>query len=159
MKTREQYLIDEFKDFTGKTREFTFCAITVESDADTTELYNYAKAIYIGVSVCNHGDTYNEEMGKSIARNKALTNPIENMFASEKITFNHDTVEAILKSYADYFKKDPGIFIAGYNTQKKEYLTDPETFEKKRKFYEEKEKKILELQKELKKVKGSRFQG
>ena len=153
-KIRDQYLIDDFVDFTGETREFILCAITEEC------LYfnnTPCKYFYVGLSVRNHGDVYNEETGKKIAKTKANSNPIECMTAIEPITFNTDTVNALLHSYAEYFKKDPGIFLKSYNEQKKEYEKDPQRFLEKRKFHEDKERKIKQLEQELKKVKESRF--
>lgn len=153
-KIREQYLIDEFVDFTGETREFVLCAITTEY----TECDHTMKDFNVGLSVCNYCDVYNEEVGKKIAKQKAMTDPVECMTAWEAITFNTDTVNAILKSYAEYFKKDPGIFIRAYNSQKKDYEKNPDRFLAKREFYLNKAEQIKKLEKELKELKGSKFE-
>lgn len=153
-KLREQYLIGNFKDFTGEIRDYVLCLLT-----GTHNLDGVGKEVSIGLSVCNHGDKFDDKIGKKIAKRKACYDELclEWFQVYRNCTINTEVANSLLKSYAEYFENDPGMFIEGYNEEKEEYLKDPNRWIAKRNFKLQKEKDIAELEKELEELKNKRF--
>lgn len=140
---KSNFISDTFVDYEGVERHFTIAAVSVPQnlaattfvhyidedgddilDDDTVDNVEFEKVLYIGVAVQRSEDTFNEELGKRIAYGKALKNKNRFIYVSHKGLVNTPMVEALLQQEAEYFKKDPGFYIAGYDKHKKEYETN-----------------------------------
>ena len=149
-KVREQYLVSEFKDFTGEERGFVICAVSKVDVYDT--LFGGSP-----IAVQNHGDTFSLEKGKAMALNYANTRPFDVVTSGQTYSLNYDTIQALLKSFERYFQQDPSMFIPSYKIHKEKYNKDPKAYLERRAFQLQKEQKIEDLQKELKEVKASKY--
>lgn len=130
-----EYKIDKFTDYSGKEREFILAAVSVplpieESlyipDPESCTEYNgyslyddeiempVEKYLLIGMSVRNADDKYDEEIGKRIAVGKALKFKGKQLVVSHAGLINTKMVQALLEQEAEYFKRDPQSYIAGY---------------------------------------------
>lgn len=140
MKT--EFIIDKFIDYTGKEREFIIAAVSVPvPDCEVAiipdavnghkgdcyieyddKVIDCEKLLLLGVSVRHEEDKYSEEIGKTIAVGKALKYKGKQIVASSSGLINTIMVKALLQQEAEYFKRDPGSYIAGYNKRKYKYL-------------------------------------
>lgn len=142
---RAQYLTDYFVDYAGNKRMFTLCAIsipvedegfvwdaiknydymddTIYFDEDTEILdTHFTKELRLGMAVQCPDDEPDEKMGEVIAYGKALKYNNHVMLVSHPGMINTMLVDALLKQEAEYFKKNPDSYIAGYNNHKWKYL-------------------------------------
>jgi hypothetical protein len=133
------YKVDKFTDFNGVEREFIIAAVSVDVDKDSENtnitgvdvtLYDgdedyidikSQKVLLLGVSIRNANDTYDEKLGKRIAFGRALkmlSEPWKNtgkiIVVNDKGIINTAVVTAILDQEAEYFKRNPDSYIAGY---------------------------------------------
>lgn len=131
-KDKVRFKSGEFTDFLGETRQFTFAAISYETEEvvgyevdnkeeTISQLVDDFKRLDLGVSVCNVGDEYNEELGRTVAEGKARKTPFACIVSDNKGVINEAVVEAMLTQEVEYMKQNPGKYIAGYNKQKAEY--------------------------------------
>ena len=140
MKEVVNYRKGEFVDYNGETHHFIVAAVSTTDvvmngslwltlyDGNTghpVDAEEMTKGLFIGVSVCNPKDEFDEEKGKMIAYNKAtnaknLHHPA--MFTTRPGYINTEVVEALLNNIVNYIKKDPGSVIAGYDDAKKKFL-------------------------------------
>lgn len=158
-KVREQYLVSEFKDFTGEERGFVICAVS-KVDVHNTFFGDSSitiKNVSFGIAVQNHGDVFSLEKGKAMALNCAETRPFDIVTSGRTYSLNYDTIQAFLKSFERYFQQDPSMFIPSYKVHREKYNKDPKTYLERRAFQLQKEQKIENLQKELKEVKASKY--
>lgn len=140
---KSNFLSDTFVDYEGVERHFTVAAVSVPIDevgslfntmdvvaacaegkdlnGTTTDDVTFEKVLFIGVAIQRKEDTFNEELGKRIAYGKALKNKNRYLYVSHRGLVNTPMVEALIRQEADYFKKDPGFYIAGYDKAEKEY--------------------------------------
>lgn len=134
-----EYLVDKFKDYTGQEREFILAAVSVPAplnpssviipDFNTVEgdyysddlILSLEKVLLIGMSIRNADDKYDEEIGKRIAVGKAMKLKGKQLILSHAGLANTKMVRALLEQEADYFKRDPQSYIAGYNERAKKY--------------------------------------
>ena len=143
------YLNGEFVNFKGETQKVILCAVSVclqdsvivSGDIESVEGVDGVvvnKALYIGFSIQNPKDAYNEEIGKKIAYSKAKT--IGNIITTSYSGFiNSETVNCILNNFLNYIKKDPGVVIAGYDKALKEFKTNAALVEEWKKLPTEKQ--------------------
>lgn len=133
MKMREEYIIDKFIDYTGTEKTFIMAAIS----KDTSDILSVAvtntdreylaeltnKCLMLGLSVCNPKDEFNEEIGKRIAKGKALNRKsrVSTLYSTDKGLINTSVVKAILKQEAEYLKQNPGNYIKSYNADKEAF--------------------------------------
>ena len=128
------YLNGEFVNFKGETQKVILCAVSVclqdsvivSGDIESVEGVDGVvvnKALYIGVSIQNPKDAYNEELGKKIAYSKAKTTG-SIITTSYSGFINSETVNCILNNLLNYIKKDPGVVIAGYDKALKKFKTN-----------------------------------
>lgn len=93
-----EYIVDSFKDFTGEERKFVMAAVSLHGEPevyieeDDEPIDNDMKVLSIGVSVCRPDDEFNETM-----------------------------VKALLQQEAEYFKVNPGRYLAGYDRDAEKY--------------------------------------
>lgn len=120
---RSIYLKDEFVDYEGLKRPVIMCAVSVIPD-DGCKDY---KAFSIGISVCHKNDinNFNEELGKTIAYNKAIS--FKNVPLIETNTpglISAELVDLVMKKEMQRFKENPGEYLAGYKDAQKKYFSD-----------------------------------
>ena len=139
---KTEFKIDKFVDYAGIEREFILAAVSVPlpskayvyvPDPESYTKYNdnfvyaddYAvpteKYLLIGMSVRNAEDKYDEEIGKRIAVGKALKGKGKQIYASHAGLINTKMVQALLEQEAEYFKRDPQSYIAGYRNAEKRW--------------------------------------
>ena len=119
-----EYIVDSFKDFTGAERQFVMAAVSIhgepevyiEEDGDIID--NDMKVLSIGVSVCRPNDEFNETLGKTIAKGKATKYRNHALYAVDAGLINETMVKALLQQEAEYFKVNPGRYLAGYDAEK-----------------------------------------
>lgn len=123
MKEVVEYLKDSFVDFNGKVHNFILCAVSRVADDDCEIVSNdgimpIERTLSLGCSICNLNDEYNEELGKKIAYNRAVSEKFAPTIASTvKGVINSAVVNALLTQEANYIKRDPNCVIRGYNEQ------------------------------------------
>lgn len=122
-----EYIVDSFKDFTGAERQFVMAAVSIhgepdiyiEEDGDIID--NDEKVLSIGVSVCRPDDEFNEALGKTIAEGKATKYRNHALYAVDAGLINETMVRALLQQEAEYFKVNPGRYLAGYDRDAEKY--------------------------------------
>lgn len=133
------YKNGSFVDFQGVTRQFVVCALsTSQFNSDTQEVSivvydenGYAigdvespRAVFIGVSVCNPLDEWNEEKGKMIALAKArgfkpdAPEKSAALFATRAGLISEGMVKAILDREVQHVIEVPDSVIKGYSQMK-----------------------------------------
>ena len=130
-------------DFRGAEHPFIVCALSTsafQNDQYSIELVSYdnvyggevdnleiPRAVFIGISVCNPGDEWNEEKGKMIALNKAKGFKPQNirksaaLFATRGGLISESMVSALAKKEVQHVIDDPEYAIKGYNQMKLNY--------------------------------------
>lgn len=157
------YKSGSFVDFQGVERQFVVCALSTSSFNnddqqvclsvyDSTELevigeHVLPRAVFIGISVCNPSDEWDEEKGKFVAYHKAAgfkaTAPEKSaaLFATRAGMINEAVVQALLDREVEHLKEDPGYVIKGYNQMKAKYERNQEA----QKYLEETSPELLEF--------------
>jgi len=157
------YKSGSFVDFQGVERQFVVCALSTSNFNDDDHevclsVYDNAnivvvgehvlpRAVFIGISVCNPSDKWDEEKGKFVAYHKAAgfkaTAPEKSaaLFATRAGMINEAVVQALLDREVEHLKEDPGYVIKGYNQMKAKYERDQEA----QKYLEETSPELLEL--------------
>ena len=126
-------------DFQGVEHPFIVCALSTsnfnnddyycklqvnDSCGDYYSETDLPRAVFIGVAVCNPGDTWSEEKGKMIALAKAKgfkhARPEKSaaLFATRAGMISEILVSALLTKEVDHIKDDPECVIPGYNQMK-----------------------------------------
>lgn len=135
---KTEFKIDKFVDYAGVEREFILAAVSVPLPTETCifmpepDSYNgvfysnnvyvdLEKYLFIGMSIRNPEDKYDEEIGKRIAVGKALKGKGKQLYASHAGLINTKMVQALLEQEAEYFKRDPQSYIAGYRNAEKRW--------------------------------------
>lgn len=122
-----EYIVDSFKDYTGAERQFVMAAVSLHGEQfiyieeDDEPVDNDEKILSIGVSVCRPTDEFNEELGKRIAEGKATKYRDHALYAVDAGLINEVMVKALLKQEAEYFKVNPGRYLAGYDKDAAKY--------------------------------------
>lgn len=122
------YVIDSFINYKGEEQKFVLCVRTTKStniisDVDPDIIPTYYEGfrdLYIGISICNPNDEFNEEIGKKIALGKTKSY-IPKLVATEPGIINNALVQALIKQEVTFIKNNPGKFIAGYDEAKRKY--------------------------------------
>ena len=137
------YKTDFFTDFAGKIRQVIMAAVSNEKNAvafsynentEKGESNLFVKEVSLGISVQNPSDgMINPELGKLIAAGKAKKQKscFGKLISTDKGFINHTLVAAWLDQEMEYFKQNPGKYIAGYNKDRELYETNPELYFKK----------------------------
>lgn len=124
---RTEYIVDKFVDYTGKERQFVMAAVSLHGEAfidiqeDWDAIESDGKVLSIGVSVCRPNDEFDESIGKSIAEGKAIKKRDHALYATDAGLINDIVVKALLKQEAEYFKNNPGRYLAGYDSDKAKF--------------------------------------
>lgn len=118
MNQKEFYLADEFVDFTNTIRPFMLCAI-LTTDPEEVWITDVA----IGLSVTKKGDKFDNRLGSIIAKGKADKKPIVSILANSKI-LNAYTIQSLLESQAEHFKRFPEQYIANYEKDKQKFFRE-----------------------------------
>lgn len=123
------YKIDKFTDYAGNEREFVLAAVSIEearecdipfadfpegmkADADSI---SSIKTLSLGIAVRRPNDKYNEEIAKKIAYGKAIARRTHALMSTDSGIINTAVVNAVLEQEAEYFKRNPGRYLAGYD--------------------------------------------
>ena len=128
---RTSYKADEFTDYAGNVRKFIIAAVSIpvygiveeydEDEGHSVVVNSYEKILSIGVSVCRPGDKFDEKLGVTIAKGKAIKNQDHVMYVTDAGLINNMLVDSLLEQEAAFFKKDPGHYLAGYDSDAKKY--------------------------------------
>lgn len=130
--------VGEFVDFKGNTRKFIIVAVSAKLVDTTINEYGTSdpnipvhylespKILSIGVSVCREGDKFDEALGIEIAKGKALKNRDYALYTTCEGLINAKMVNSILDQEVEFFKKDPGYYIKGYNEDRKKFNNQQE---------------------------------
>lgn len=122
-----EHIVGSFIDYAGRTRNFVMAAVslhdenTVYIEEDYEEVLNDMKVLSIGVSVCRPDDIFNEDLGVKIATGKATKYRDHALYATDAGLVNEKMVKALLEQEADYFKVNPGRYLAGYDKDAAKY--------------------------------------
>lgn len=133
-KERVDYLVDSFVDEAGNERHFVIAALSkviLPSVSDTNAVYDVTctddydmeycgrlvKCVKLGWAICNPIDKFNPELGKTIALGRARRNAKVAIYVTELGYVNTKLVKAFLEQEAEYFKKNPERYIAGYKRE------------------------------------------
>ena len=151
-----------FVDFQGETHPFIVCALSTSmfnNDSQDVYLTVYdqngvaqgetllPRAVFIGISVCNPEDEWDEEKGKMIALSKAkgfkATAPEKSaaLFTTRAGMISEPLVKALLAREVEHVKDDPGYVIKGYNQMKAKWEEKQEM----QKYLEETPAELLEI--------------
>lgn len=127
-----EYLCDKFVDYRNKEREFVLAAVSIpvggymylfinsQAPKFPTE-FETGKCLAIGMSVRHPEDKYDEEFGKRIAVGKALKGKGKILAVTDSGLINTKMVKALLEQEAEYFKRNPESYIAGYTKASKKW--------------------------------------
>lgn len=117
-----EYIVDSFVDYAGKERKFVMAAVSMRNEycIDIKEDEG-TKILSIGVSVCRPSDKFNEALGKRIAEGKAIKYRDHALYAVDAGLINDKMVKALLEQEAEYFKVNPGRYLAGYDKDAQKY--------------------------------------
>ena len=125
-----------FTDYRGQTRNYTMVAVSIpilgniyKLEALDDEPYafgefkmtGFSKMLSIGVSVPFVRDQ-DRGISERIAYGKALKNRNHTLYVSQPGMINSKMVKALLEQEAEYFEKDPGLYLVGYNDDKMKYI-------------------------------------
>lgn len=130
-----EYIVDSFKDYTGVERKFVMAAVSLHNEysvdiaEDMEPIDNDHKILSIGVSVCRPSDTFDEELGKRIAEGKATKYRDHAIYAVDAGLINDKVVRALLSQESEYFKSNPGRYLAGYDKDAEKYHKSQEIHE------------------------------
>jgi hypothetical protein len=123
-KERIETLTDSFVDSNGNTRYFVIAAVSqvftdteepmFVEDSNGDPKWNVTKGLKLGISICNPSDTFNEELGKTIAIGRARKNKQYALLTSQLGYINTILVKAFLTQEAKYIKNNPELYIKGY---------------------------------------------
>lgn len=129
-----EYLCDKFVDFKNTEREFILAAISIPIDGSVSMDFpiskeldklpwfmDVTKCLAIGMSIRHNDDKYDTEIGKKIAVGKALKGKGKYLVVTDSGTVNTKMVTALLQQEAEYFKRNPEAYIAGYSKAKKKW--------------------------------------
>lgn len=139
MKQYVEVIKDSFVDYAGKTHHFIIAAVsemledTKDESLRVTQIEHsegafegntigyVEKGVRMGISICNPDDKFDEKVGtlKAIARAK---NSGIALYASDLGYINTKLVRALLEQEAEHLKKNPGLYIEGYEDSKARYL-------------------------------------
>lgn len=137
MKEVVEYLCDSFVDFEGKIHNFVLCAVS-KVDPNIELYFNNVdsfcestRTLTLGCSICNTVDEYDEELGKKIAYNRAVSDKtMPTLVSTLPGVINTAVVSALLRQEADYVKRDPECVIPGYNAKMKKVQAKKEAEER-----------------------------
>lgn len=135
-----EFLVDSFIDFKGENHRVVLCALsqTPESsdgdclmvnwsngeDIDTSAdiCHDVCRTVSIGVAICcpNDEKSFSEEIGKKIAINRA-NDSVPKFVSLFPGVVNTTLIKAFLEQEMDYIKKNPELFIKGYEEAKIRY--------------------------------------
>lgn len=127
------YKVDSFIDYTGKKRMIVACALSETPGDDQYDLlvgwvdrndriqtnaklcHEVYRMVTIGIAVCNPEDTFNEEVGRKIAYNKAKNiESLPRLYAPCKGVITKELVDTFLDQQIQFFKEHPETIIKGY---------------------------------------------
>lgn len=120
---------DSFTDDNGEYRFFVIAAVSElflsldtapqwAVDDDYTAFDEVVKGVKLGFAICNPIDEVDEELGERIAIGRAKKASSYALYSTKPGYINTTMIEAFLKQEAEYLKKNPELYIAGYKRKK-----------------------------------------
>lgn len=153
MKEIIEYHCDEFVDFNDVSHKFILCALSrVDNDIEViypsvNVIHTPVRTLSIGYSVCNSCDTYDEELGKTIAYNRARNSKfIPEIISMAKGLINTKLMKTVLESEAEFIKRNPDSIIPGYNEKLKK-MQEKKEAEERLKLMTADEQRLVEMAK------------
>ena len=124
---RYQEIKGQFVDYRGETRDYTMVAVSIPFK-DVAKFGPFGiygsmpveKILTIGVAVRCNRDKDNG-MGARIAYGKAVKNLDHTLMATHSGLINTTMVGALLQQEAAFFEKDPGMYLKGYDNDRRRY--------------------------------------
>lgn len=137
MKNYVEVIQDQFEDYAGRIHRFVIAAVSDNfkdgecpdivnvQDLRTEILGSVIKGVKIGIAICNPNDEYNEKAGvcRAVARAEEADYAI---LSTSRGYINETVVKALLTSEAEYIKKNPEQYIAGYADSRDRWLKKQE---------------------------------
>lgn len=162
MKKYLEHIVDSFTDYEGKVHHFVIAAVSetlpktaveaykdewtgedkkitysiaeeVEGEPEAYFTTEVVKVLKLGITICNPNDTFNEELGKKVAVQRAQPK----LYATDPGVINSCMVKALLQQEASYLKNNPEKYIAAYAGDKAKFLENKKLEEIKNSFSEE----------------------
>lgn len=118
------FAFGNFTDYAGNDRKFVMAAVSINECGTIVHpeyMDDFNKILSIGVAVCKPGDEYDPEIGQAIAKGKAIKNRDHVCYFNDEGLVNDTLVEALLEQEVEYFKKYPGHYLAGYDSDREKY--------------------------------------
>lgn len=126
------FALGSFTDYAGEEREVVMAAVSseIEGEVTSTPIDSFVvsqeeivKELRLGVSVRRPNDVNDIELAKTIAVGKAMKDKscAGKMFVTNKGFINTYVVSAFLEQEMEYFKNNPGKYLAGYDKDKKNW--------------------------------------
>lgn len=156
------YKVDSFIDYTGKKRMIVACALSETPGDDQYDLlvgwvdcngriqtnaklcHEVYRMVTVGIAVCNPEDTFNEEVGRKIAYNKAKNiESLPRIYAPCKGVITKELVDTFLNQQIQFFKEHPETIIVGYQEAAQKY-TELQTAEREIANFSDTEKAIFQ---------------
>ena len=135
-----EYLVDSFIDYKGDTHQVVLCALSQSpepidsdnlmvawSDGETVDesadiFHDVFRMVSLGIAICCPADkkVFSEEIGKKIALNRA-NGSVPKFVSLFPGVVNTTLITAFLEQEMEYIKKNPELFIKGYEEAKIRY--------------------------------------
>lgn len=116
----EQYFNGTFIDYNENIRNYTMAAITFKQVAINSEGESIPYiAVTFGVSACLPQDKADTEIGKTIAKGKAIKHMDHCVFANNLGIITPTITQKLLEQEAHFFELHPESYIAGYSLRAK----------------------------------------
>lgn len=151
MKKYLEHIVDSFTDYEGKVRHFVIAAVSETLPKTAVEAYKdewtgedkkitysiaeevegeptayltdeVVKVLKLGITICNPNDTFNEELGKKVAAQRAQPK----LYATDSGVINSTMVKALLQQEASYVKNNPEKYIAAYAENREKFFKNQE---------------------------------
>ena len=121
-----QYISGTFTDFKEQERHFIMAAVSIVDkytyvDTSDEKFLDAPKCVSVGVSVCLPYDNFDEELGKKIAYGKAMKGTEHRLYTTDEGLINTTMINGLLEQESEYFKKNPGRYLKGYDAYKARY--------------------------------------
>lgn len=138
-----EYVVDSFIDFNGSEHKIVACALSQAAEkcedgyklsvgwanedngdicVDDPDFFDICRVVSVGISVCHPTDTFDLELGKKNAYNKALHDPkCSTIYTRDRGVAGKHLVKAFMEQEISYLKENPERYIKGYNKMKERF--------------------------------------
>jgi len=113
MANKEFYFQDKIVDKQQQEHTFIVCGVAVKG-----------QGIGLGISITNPLDIHNPELGKTIAKGRALKKPIATYYVTPKYPLTDNVLKDLVMNAVDDVMSYPDAFIGGINKKKSKVLDE-----------------------------------